>query len=148
MVFFAWFDADPVFCSLLREHENGDGFGFSVVELEDQVGADQHYLVNSAVLSTRLTDAQGGVVEITDFAPRFRQYGRMFIPVMLIRQIKRVEGTPRVRLRVRPAYDYGSQRCTVTHGSHHVRYVAPAWTIRLTTDASLTTVLEEIPERQ
>jgi GH15 family glucan-1,4-alpha-glucosidase len=81
-------DADPVFCSLLREHEDGDGFGFSVVELEDRVETDQHYLPNSAVLSTRLTDAQGGVVEITDFAPRFRQYGRMFIPVMLIRQIK------------------------------------------------------------
>jgi hypothetical protein len=65
------------------------------VELEDQVEADQRYLANSAVLSTRLTDEQGGVVEITDFVPRFRQYGRMFTPVMLIRKIKRVEGTPR-----------------------------------------------------
>jgi hypothetical protein len=43
----------------LREHETGEGFGFSVVELEDQVEADQRHLANSAVLSTRLTDAQG-----------------------------------------------------------------------------------------
>lgn len=137
-------DADPVFCSLLREHDNGEGYGYSVVELEDQVGADQHYLANW-LFSTRLTDTQGGVVEITDFAPRFRQYGRMFIPVMLIRQVKRVAGTPRIRLRVRPAHDYGSQSCAVTYGSHHMRYVSPAWTVRLTTDASLTTLLEEIP---
>ena len=139
------FDADPVFCSLLREHDTGEGFGYSAVELDDQAGADQYYLANSAVLVTRLTDSRGGVVEITDFAPRFRQYGRMFIPIMLIRQIRRVQGTPRIRLRVRPAYDYGSQPCTVTYGSHHIRYVSPAWTVRLTTDASLTTVLEEIP---
>jgi GH15 family glucan-1,4-alpha-glucosidase len=138
-------DADPVFCSLLREHETGEGFGFTVVELEDQVRADQHYLTNSAVLTTRLTDSRGGAVEIIDFAPRFRQYGRMFIPVMLIRQIKRVEGTPRIRLRVRPAYDYGSHRCTMTYGSHHIRYVSPSWIVRLTTDAPITTVLEEIP---
>jgi GH15 family glucan-1,4-alpha-glucosidase len=139
------FDADPVFCSLLREHDTGEGFGYSAIELADQAGADQYYLANSAVLVTRLTDSRGGVVEITDFAPRFRQYGRMFIPIMLIRQIRCVQGTPRIRLRVRPAYDYGSQPCTVTYGSHHIRYVSPAWTVRLTTDASLTMVLEEIP---
>ena len=139
------FDADPVFCSLLREHDTGEGFGYSAIELADQAGADQYYIANSAVLVTRLTDSRGGVVEITDFAPRFRQYGRIFTPIMLIRQIRCVQGTPRIRLRVRPAYDYGSEPCTVTYGSHHIRYVAPAWTVRLTTDASLTAVLEEIP---
>lgn len=139
------FDADPVFCSLLREHDSGEGFGYCAVELVDQALADQFYLTNSAVLVTRLTDSRGGTVEITDFAPRFRQYGRMFIPIMLVRQIRRVQGTPRIRLRVRPACDYGRQRCTTTYGSHHIRYVSPDWTVRLTTDASLTVLLEEIP---
>jgi GH15 family glucan-1,4-alpha-glucosidase len=139
------FDADPVFCSLLREHETGEGFGYSTIELADQITTEQYYLANSAVLVTRLVDSRGGVVEITDFAPRFRQYGRMFIPIMLVRQIRLLEGTPRIRVRVRPSYDYGLQACTVTYGSHHIRYVSPAWTIRLTTDASLTTILEELP---
>src|SRR5450756_556385 len=49
------FDADPVFCSLLREHDTGEGFGYSAIELADQAGADQYYLANSAVLVTRLT---------------------------------------------------------------------------------------------
>jgi GH15 family glucan-1,4-alpha-glucosidase len=139
------FDGDPAFCSLLREHDTGEGFGYCAVELVDQVGTDQFYLPNSAVLLTRLTDSHGGVAEVTDFAPRFRQYGRMFIPMMLIRRVRRLQGSPRLRLRVRPAYDYGRQRCVVSHGSHHVRYVAPEWVMRMTTDASLTTILEEIP---
>ncbi len=139
------FDADPVFCSLLRGHNNGEGFGYCTVELIDQAAADQFYLTNSAVLVTRISDSHGGTIEITDFAPRFRQYGRMFNPIMLIRQIRRIQGTPRIRLRVRPAYHYGRERCSVTYGSHHIRYVSPDWIVRLTTDASLTAVLEEIP---
>ena len=31
------FDGDPVFCSLLREHGTGEGFGYCTVELVDQV---------------------------------------------------------------------------------------------------------------
>ena len=139
------FDGDPVFCSLLHEHETGEGVGYCAIELVDQVAAEQSYLLNSAVLLTRLTDSHGAVVEITDFAPRFRQYDRMFIPMMLIRQVRRVQGTPRIFLRVRPTYDYGRQRCTVTYGSHHIRYMAPDAVTRLTTDASITTILEEIP---
>ncbi len=139
------FDGDPVFCSLLHDHESGKGHGYCTIELEDLVESDQFYLPNSAVLVTRLTDAGGGVIEITDFTPRFRQYGRMFIPMMLVRQIRRIRGAPRIRIRVRPAYGYGRHRCTVTYGSHHIRYVAPDWILRLTTDASLTAVLDEVP---
>lgn len=65
--------------------------------------------------------------------------------MMIIRQIQRIHGTPRITLRVRPAHDYGRERCTVTYGSHHIRYVTPDWIMRLTTDASITAVLEETP---
>ncbi|MBI5446038.1 MAG: glycoside hydrolase family 15 protein, partial [Deltaproteobacteria bacterium] len=54
------FDGDPTFCSLLQEHAAGEGHGYCVVELVDQVGAQQSYLPNSAVLVTRLTDIRGG----------------------------------------------------------------------------------------
>jgi len=33
---------------------------------------------NTAIVSTLLTDRQGGAVRITDFAPRYRQFGRVF----------------------------------------------------------------------
>jgi len=139
------FDADPVFCSLLKEHTDQDGYGYCSVELVEQISVEQQYLPNTAVLVTRMTDASGAVVEITDFAPRFRQFGRIFTPVMLIRQIKRMQGSPRIRLVVRPAADYGRERCPVTYGSHHIRYLSSGWTMRLTTDASITMLLQEQP---
>ena len=139
------FDSDPVFCSLLKEHTDQDGFGYCAIELVEQISVEQQYLPNSAVLVTRMTDASGAMVEITDFAPRFRQFGRMFTPVMLIRQIKRMQGSPRIRLVIRPASDYGRERCPVTYGSHHIRYLAPDWILRLTTDASITMLLQEQP---
>lgn len=130
-----------VFCSLLQEHADRDGFGYCAVELVEQTSSEQFYLPNTAVLVTRLSDALGVVVEVTDFAPRFHQFGRIFNPVMLIRQIRRVRGTPRIRLMVRPASDFGRERSPITYGSHHVRYLAPNWVLRLTTDASITMLL-------
>jgi len=139
------FDGDPVFCSLLNEHPDREGSGYCAVELLDMAESEQFYLANTAVLVTLLTDKHGAVIEITDFAPRFHQYGRMFMPVMVIRRIRRVQGTPRICLRIRPTFEYGRNRCAVTHGSHHIRYVAPSWVLRLTTDVSVTAILEETP---
>lgn len=139
------FDGDPVFCSLLREHPDRENFGYCSIHLVEQVSSEQFYLPNSAVLITRLSDVHGAVVELADFAPRFRQYDRMFAPMMLIRQISRVQGAPRIRLIVRPACEYGKKRCEVTSGSNHVRFISPDMVLRLTTDASLTMLQEELP---
>ena len=139
---FPRFDGDPVFCALLKDN---DDYGFYAIELADFERTEQHYLENTAILVTRLYDRHGGGIEITDFAPRFGQYGRMFRPMMLVRRIKRLAGSPRITLRLRPACDDGAGRPEVTWGSNHIRYVAPTLTLRLTTDASLTALLQEIP---
>jgi GH15 family glucan-1,4-alpha-glucosidase len=138
------FDGDPVFCSLLQEHKKASGKGFCSIELVDQLKTEQSYMPNSAVLVTNITDASGSVVEITDFAPRFRQHGRTFTPMMLVRQIRRLHGSPRICLRVRPTYDYGSNQCKIIHGSHHIRYVLPDMVMRLSTNASITAILQEL----
>lgn len=137
---FPRFDGDPVFCSLLKE---SDDYGFFAVELADCERTEQHYLENTAILVTRLYDRQGGSIEVTDFAPRFGQYGRTFRPMMLVRRIRRLSGSPRLTLRLRPACDNGAARPAMTWGSNHIRYVAPALTLRLTTDASLTAIMQE-----
>jgi hypothetical protein len=90
-------------------------------------------------------DKHGGAVEITDFAPRFRQHGRMFQPTMTGAPPAAPRRQPAHRVRLRPAHDYGRSRPAVTWGSNHVRYVTPTSTLRLTTDASITAVLEEMP---
>ncbi|MBK7815761.1 MAG: glycoside hydrolase family 15 protein [Rhodocyclaceae bacterium] len=136
------FDGDPVFCSLLR---TDDELGVFAVDIADFDRAEQHYLENTAILVTRLFDRNGGGVEITDFAPRFRLHGRMFRPMMLVRRLRRIGGSPRLTLGLRPACGHGAARPEVTWGSHHVRYVTPDLTLRLTTDASITALLQETP---
>lgn len=139
---FPRFDGDPVFCALLKDL---DDYGFFSVDLLDCERTEQAYLENTAILVTRLYDRHGGAVEVTDFAPRFGQHGRRFRPMMLVRRIRRLAGSPRLTLRLRPACGDGAGRPVLTWGSNHIRYVAPTLTLRLTTDASLTAIMQETP---
>ncbi len=143
-------DADAVFCSLLRDRRKteggaGDDFGFLAVELDGLARTEQEYVPSTPVLVTRLYDDRGGAVEITDFAPRFRAHGRLFSPSELVRMVRPLAGSPRICLRVRPGRDYGRSRPQRTWGSNHVRYLGGDYVMRLTTNCSITAVLEETP---
>jgi len=142
---FPRFDGDPVFCALLDRGAPGDVRGIWSLELVDGVASTQAYVDNTAVIVTRLTDRAGGVVEITDCAPRFEQHGRLHQPTTIARRVRRVAGSPRVVVRLRPMFAYGRTDPVVTTGSHHIRYVGPDFALRLSTDASLTAILEERP---
>ena len=139
---FPRFDGDPVFCSLLSGKDEPDS-GFFDVQVAGFTRAEQSYVPNTAIVNTVLHDSNGGVVKIVDFAPRFKQHGRVFRPMVLVRMVMPLAGNPRVRLRLRPLGDYGAVKPTMTHGSNHVRYVLPDVTLRLTTNASITALLEE-----
>ena len=142
---FPRFDGDPAFCSLLGSRSGTDGTGFHAIEMIGMVRSEQSYLENTPILITRLYDATGGIVEVTDFAPRFEQYSRIFCPMSLVRRITRVAGHPRVRVRLRPACKYGRYPTERTYGSNHIRYIGGDVVLRLTTDAALTPILEETP---
>jgi GH15 family glucan-1,4-alpha-glucosidase len=68
------FDGDPVFSRLLVGDEDK---GYCDVVLDNLAQYASEYERNTAVVSTTLTDAQGASVKITDFAPRFRNFGRL-----------------------------------------------------------------------
>ena len=140
------FDGDPVFHSLLDDAHEADpeAGGFFDVVLEGLQDSEQHYIENTAILETTLRDCNGAAVRITDFAPRFEQFGRSFRPTMIIRTIERLSGEPRIRIRLRPRFDYGERRPELTRGSNHVRYVGPKLALRLTTDAPVSFVTDEI----
>lgn len=140
---FPRFDGDPAFCSLLRGGTTGEPEGLFAIELSNQIRSEQEYLTNTAILVTRLFDSTGGCAEITDFVPRFNQYERMYCPMMLVRQVRRISGTPRVRIRLRPMRDYGRERLRTTFGSHHIRYYGGDVVLRLTTTLPTTAILEE-----
>ena len=138
------FDSDPQFCSLMNNsHE--DAQGVFAVDLLGFTESKQQYRHNSAIVETRLSDANGSSILVTDFAPRFKLFGRTYRPATLVRQVTPLSGTPRIRMRVRPTSEYGQQRPEITHGSNHIRYVMSDLTLRLTTDASVAYVLEETP---
>lgn len=137
------FDSDPVFPALLDERPDGDGT--FTIELLDLESASQRYDGNTPILVTTLRDRAGAEVEVRDFAPRFEHFGRIFRPTMLIRRVCPLRGDPRVRILMRPRFEYGAQRPTVTRGSHHLRYVAPNLTLRLTTNAPVSFVASGTP---
>ncbi|MGH6886551.1 MAG: glycoside hydrolase family 15 protein, partial [Geminicoccales bacterium] len=145
IVWLCWprFDGDPVFCSLLDGPPREDGAGFFEIGLENMASATQSYERNTAVLTTTLTDSGGGSVRITDVVPRFKQYGRVFRPMMLLRHVEPLTGTPRIRIRLRPRFDYGATEPTRTFGSNHARFLSATTTLRLTTDAPISYIAEE-----
>jgi len=136
-------DADPVFCALLRR-EGGDSVsGVFAVDLQNMAEAKRQYVRNTAIVETTLTDAQGNSLKITDFCPRFRSRGRNFRPMAVVRLIEPIKGRPIVSVRLRPRCDYGADDPQRVAGSHHIRFLSAALNYRVTTNSSLSPLLDE-----
>ena len=133
-------DSDPVFSRLLA---GDDEKGFCDVVLEDMVDYASDYERNTAIVSTVLTDSKGAQVKITDFAPRFQNFGRMFRPPQLIRIIEPIAGLPRITIRVRPTSDYGKPIEDRSQGSNHITFRGKDLALRLTTDGPLSYIDRE-----
>ena len=145
------FDGDPVFNALLEPGVTSDAGktasqpGAFAIEIEDFHEARQWYEPNTAVLRTQLFDKAGQGIEITDFAPRFFSRGRFFRPMMLVRRIRPINGSPRIRVLLDVRFNWGRQQPLITQGSNHIRYVGDALTLRLNTDAPISHLLARQP---
>ena len=135
-------DGDPVFSALLGGAGEPER-GYWSVEVEDLASISQAYLRNTPILSTEYADTNGAVVEVIDFAPRYRQFGRIYRPQAFIRLIRPVEGTAHIRIRMRPTVNGGQPPVEITSGSNHLRYVGGPMTQRLTTDAPIDHITSE-----
>lgn len=136
------FDADPIFHSLLGSSTDGAPGGDFAIDLQGYKDSTQAYVENTAVLVTRLHGSSGSI-EITDFCPRFQMHGRRFRPLSLFRRVRPISGTPRITIRLRPRFLWGSAAPRTTVGSNHIRYLGPDEALRLTTNAPLTYVRNE-----
>ena len=96
-------------------------------------------------MQTTIRDAAGNALRITDFTPRFKRFERVFNPPQIFRRIEPVAGLPRIRIRVRPTFNYGGPCTSRAIGSNHIRYSGGADTLRLTTDAALSYIVHETP---
>jgi GH15 family glucan-1,4-alpha-glucosidase len=138
-------DGDPVFSALLQKEGGDSDKGVFAIDMIELTRSEQTYLRNSAIIETRLYDAHGGAVRILDFAPRFRSRGRVFRPMMFVRSVEPLAGRPTLRLRLRPTAGFGERCDTGITGSHHIRFAADGLHYRVTTDASLASLLENRP---
>jgi GH15 family glucan-1,4-alpha-glucosidase len=136
------FDGDPIFASLLSGSKPQAGGAFSV-SLQDLATSTIAYRRNTAILETTLEDTHGNACRVIDFAPRFRRLSRNFRPAMLVRILEPVRGRPLVTLKIAPREHYGAESLTARTGSHHIRFQGKQHSIRLTTDASITHVIEQ-----
>lgn len=136
------FDGDPVFSSLVDGDKDA---GFFEIELVgDEPTVTQRYRPNTAILESELR-SRADAVKVIDFCPRHYLYGRRFRPRMLIRLLLPSGGTPVVRVRLRPVADYGASEPERRVGSNHISYAAGDYRYRLTTDASLSAIIDERP---
>lgn len=139
------YDSAPVFHALLDSAEGIGADGSAQVQLDGCVRTEQAYDENTAILRTRLYDERGGGIEVTDFAPRFFRHARPYRPMLLVRRVRPIQGTPRIRIVIRPRGDWGRVVPARTRGSNHMRFIGCGSdvTLRLTTNAPVTYIAEE-----
>jgi GH15 family glucan-1,4-alpha-glucosidase len=133
------FDSSFIFGNLLDEEKGGE---FSITPLGGKKFSTQYYMENTNILCTEISCASG-VFRVTDFAPRFYQEDRYYKPLMLIRKLETVKGSPRVVVKCRPKGDYGKVTPEASFGSNHIRFLGLDAHVRLTTNISLNYVLNE-----
>ena len=132
------FDSPFVFGGLLDENKGGEYSILPVGEFE----CDQCYLENTNILRTDIT-CSSGKYRVTDFAPRFMQNGRFFKPLIFIRRIEPLEGTPRIRVKCKPVCDYGRASQDVLQGSDLIEYSGCGEKMTLTSNIPITYLIDE-----
>jgi len=132
------FDSSFIFGSMLDSKKGGE---FSIAP-SGEYTSEQYYLENTNILQTEIT-TETGKYRVTDFAPRFRQDDRYFKPLMLIRKIELLEGNPHIKIKCKPVYDYGKKELETVRGSNHLEYLGCGEKVRLTTNATISYILED-----
>jgi len=134
------FDSSFIFGSLLDKEKGGE---FSVTPVGNYTSR-QYYIENTNVLCTEF-QCENGKYRVIDCAPRFFQYERFFKPLMLVRKVEVLEGSPFIRVRCKPRGDYGELVPETMLSSNHLRFMNFKMQVRLTTDISLSYIMDEQP---
>ncbi len=132
------FDSSFVFGSLLDKQKGGE---FSVTPV-GEYETEQYYIPNTNVLCTEFKSASGSF-RVIDCAPRFLQHEHNFKPLMLVRKLEILEGTPHIKVVCKPKANYGELTPEVVMGSNHIGFMNYDMPVRLTTDIPISSIMEE-----
>ena len=137
----ARFDSTPVFDALMHSAQGCGDDGAYSVELENLARVEQSYDAGTAIVRTRLWDT--GPRRGTRRLRAALHHARPAAPA-------RATGAscaahcwaPTGPIRRAPARRLGLATPSITRGSHHLRYVLPDITLRLTTNVPLTYLVD------
>lgn len=132
------FDSSFLFGGLVDSKRGGE---FSILP-EGEFKSTQYYIENTNILCTEI-ECDEGRYRVTDLAPRFNLYDRYFKPLMLIRKIEPLEGTPRVKVACHPMAEYGNRQLDAYPASNHIDFFGAGNPVRLTTNFSINHILTE-----
>ena len=133
------FDSSFIFGSLLDDRIGGV---YSIQPEWESYESSQKYIYNTNILQTTFV-CDDGSFKVIDFAPRFFHHERYFKPLMFIRKIVPIEGTPRIRVKCRPKGDYGEIEPEKVFGSNHISFLRMQSQVRLTTNIPINYVDKE-----
>ncbi len=133
------FDSNFIFGTLLDDNIGGR---YSVQPEWENHESTQKYIYNTNVLETTF-NCEDGSYKVIDFAPRFLQNERYYKPLMLVRKIIPIEGTPRIRVKCQPKGDNGNINPEKVFGSNHIGFLQLESQVRLTTNIPLSYVDKE-----
>jgi GH15 family glucan-1,4-alpha-glucosidase len=142
-------DGEAIFSELLQQSDRprDNAHGFWSVDVGSGASVDQQYLRNTPILLSRHTDDAGSCVEVVDFCPRVHRSDRTYRPVAFVRVIWPVSGSPRIRMRLRPSNGFSGGEVERSCGSNHIRYALDPAALRLTTNAPVSMIDEELSFR-
>ena len=136
-------DSPPIFGKILDQE--GGQFSISASIPSSETTTTQQYLPNTNILITTVSLPNGDAFRITDFCPRFLQYGRIYRPAALFRIVEPLSGSPSIRVCCKPVSGWEKTPVRPVRGSSHVRYDIRGDYLRLLTNMPLTYLCEETP---
>ncbi|MCE7054051.1 glycoside hydrolase family 15 protein [Algoriphagus sp. AGSA1] len=132
------FDSDFIFGGMLDREKGGE---FTIHPETADFATSQAYLENTNILKTTINVGEDSY-SVTDFAPRFKNFERYYKPLMLIRKIEAVEGSPKIKITCKPRADRGARALRASMGSNHISYAGIGQELRLSTNAPLSYVID------
>lgn len=135
---FPRFDSDFIFGGMLDRKKGGE---FTILPESGNFESSQAYLENTNVLQTEIISGEDSY-RVTDFAPRFENFDRYYKPLMLIRKVEPLTGSPKIRIKCQPVTERGAVQLVPSQGSNHIQYMGVDQEVRLTSNAPLSYICD------